>query len=975
MSRLWPWNLALLVAVGACAAPQESKVDEAWRLLRTRCAPPKMVGVLAPAAVHGRSLGECSLVERQLAVALLQQGPRVTPNAETNYRAGVAFVYESQWRQAEVALGKSTAAAGATAAVWNDLAVVYLQVAESERGADDLVRALDAVTRARDLENDLYPIATNAALVRQQLGIGEWTQPSREERVAALARDSQRTSWKSDLDLLAEVVERRWTYEWANATLADDVDGARHWLLAMRRAADAVADAGDDSVQAMVDELTQERGGVDSRRLRASAWVAFVEAAHLFEEDRVAAAENRLSAAATTLGSAGPAVSARAVLLQAAIDRVLGRTEASRRAVAQGGHVGFRRHQELEARRAWQLGLLLTEAGDLGGAHSQFTRARAVTGGTGDRETDAMVASLLAANYADLQDWGAAWNLQIEANRQVGHSRRLRRESIRTNAALMASAMGLYRAAAELRAPALVEAKTIGSPSSQGFLMIDEALDRFRAGDARAAEDLLEDAEAAALRVDDAGTGDMLAVLQLTTRAEVVAGKDPERAQALLARAVALSRSRLSEYGTVDALLRRARLLQQLGRASEAEDVYSDGLRTSRAQESSLAQPALADDLRSARWELYRGLAGLWIDRGEPWRAFDLVETSRRERDGRTADARRAPDSPGNAQPMLVSVLELDGRSAVWVVQGHSREAYRIERDSSALAAMVEQVRKDLRQDRVATPEARALFDAIFGPIRSRLRTAPSLVVCADGPLARLPFGALLDSTDDSLVVEQLPVAVSTECRSDAVRRRTRAPKGGLAVLVGDATPNRDAERLPRSLHETREIGALYPGALLIVGRDATRERVTETAGKAEVLHFSGHALAHPSKPRLSRLVLSPAGEDEDGALYASQIERLRLKAQLVVLAACDSATGAQRPGAGVTGLAAAFLAAGAQAVVATQWAVPDVEAARFFVEFHRRYTLSGDHLSALRDTQLWARRQRMPASMWAAVVSLERAT
>jgi CHAT domain-containing protein len=121
--------------------------------------------------------------------------------------------------------------------------------------------------------------------------------------------------------------------------------------------------------------------------------------------------------------------------------------------------------------------------------------------------------------------------------------------------------------------------------------------------------------------------------------------------------------------------------------------------------------------------------------------------------------------------------------------------------------------------------------------------------------------------------------------------------------------------------------------------------------------------------------MLSPAGGDEDGAMYASQIERLHLKADLVVLAACDSATGVQLPGAGVTGLAAAFLGAGAHAVVATQWAVPDADAARFFVEFHRRYTLGGDPVSALRDTQLWARQQRMPPSIWAAVISIERAT
>jgi len=88
--------------------------------------------------------------------------------------------------------------------------------------------------------------------------------------------------------------------------------------------------------------------------------------------------------------------------------------------------------------------------------------------------------------------------------------------------------------------------------------------------------------------------------------------------------------------------------------------------------------------------------------------------------------------------------------------------------------------------------------------------------------------------------------------------------------------------------------------------------------------------------------------------LFARDIETLHLSAsQLVVLSACDTAAGAPQQGAGVLGLARAFLEAGASNVVATLWPEDDRSSRVFFERFHREYLKRRDAAEALRQAQL----------------------
>ncbi|NLA68184.1 MAG: CHAT domain-containing protein, partial [Gammaproteobacteria bacterium] len=101
------------------------------------------------------------------------------------------------------------------------------------------------------------------------------------------------------------------------------------------------------------------------------------------------------------------------------------------------------------------------------------------------------------------------------------------------------------------------------------------------------------------------------------------------------------------------------------------------------------------------------------------------------------------------------------------------------------------------------------------------------------------------------------------------------------------------------------------------------------------VLAFATHGLLSGELPGLAEpaLVLPPpdiATPEDDGLLTASEVAALKLSADWVLLSACNTAGSDGQPGAeGLSGLARAFLYAGARSILVSHWPVRDDAAAR----------------------------------------------
>jgi CHAT domain-containing protein len=139
-----------------------------------------------------------------------------------------------------------------------------------------------------------------------------------------------------------------------------------------------------------------------------------------------------------------------------------------------------------------------------------------------------------------------------------------------------------------------------------------------------------------------------------------------------------------------------------------------------------------------------------------------------------------------------------------------------------------------------------------------------------------------------------------------------------------------DLGRLPGALEEARLISRLHgvDGLQVLIGFDATRDAVmARLPGVRTTLHFGTHGVAGTSSLGESGLVLTQfnrEGRALDGFVSASEIAAQRVRADLVVVAACDSASGVVVSGEAALGVAYAFTLAGARQVIGAAWPVAD---------------------------------------------------
>ena len=156
--------------------------------------------------------------------------------------------------------------------------------------------------------------------------------------------------------------------------------------------------------------------------------------------------------------------------------------------------------------------------------------------------------------------------------------------------------------------------------------------------------------------------------------------------------------------------------------------------------------------------------------------------------------------------------------------------------------------------------------------------------------------------------------------------------------------------RLADTAHElrcvARSLGA-GEGQLLLDER-ATEGKIKQLNASGElaryrILHFATHGLLAGDHEQMTKalaepaLVLTPPPDtadaaslaNDDGLLTTSEIAALTLNADWVVLSACNTASGEKGSAEALTGLARAFLYAGAQALLVSQWEVYSEAAVR----------------------------------------------
>ncbi|MEZ5710204.1 MAG: CHAT domain-containing tetratricopeptide repeat protein [Blastomonas sp.] len=286
-----------------------------------------------------------------------------------------------------------------------------------------------------------------------------------------------------------------------------------------------------------------------------------------------------------------------------------------------------------------------------------------------------------------------------------------------------------------------------------------------------------------------------------------------------------------------------------------------------------------------------------------------------------------------------------------------------------------------------ALDAASGLYQAIFSTdIADALNGRKRLNVFAGSYLSALPFSLLVSGMDgdrphwllrDHAIVT--PLALGELKAAPAEERRTLrfagiggpvlTPPGGDAMAVAtllrggpvDPADIRELPSLPGAEQELKRMARLFRDSdnLVLTGAEATEAAVKSRPLEGySVLAFATHGLIGGAGSGLDQpaLVLTPpeqADALDDGMLTASEIAALRLDADWVILSACSTAAGMDGGAPAYSGLAQAFVFAGARSLLLSHWPVRDDAAAKLSVETVRGAAEGLDRAEALRQAQL----------------------
>lgn len=887
------------------------------------------------------------------------------------------------------------------ARMWSDLAAAQYTSAVRSSRTESLVEALVAADTALRIDANLPEAQFNRALVLQRLGLrdhasrawqrflendgsSKWAAEAR-SRLKELSRPEPafREIFNRDYDKLAghpqeaRELARRFPQEsrtwgetevmgrWAETYGGGDRSAAeRHLALARNLGAEVARNHGDRMLELAVTAV--ERANDAKREVLALGHTDFRLGQRTYREGRAGEGERVLRRAAVSLESADSPIAylARYFAANSAYDQ-------GRRAEASQQLQGLlsRLPEEFPAARAqmqWQLGLCRAAETRWGEAIDLFQHSLRAFDHLGETAHATTLRELLAEVHETIGDPESAWTYRTVALRELG----------KTTTPLLYSVFGFLGQAAVLRRDWTVAASFAGleieaaglarDPAEVADTLLRRAVIRHHLKDPGARDDI---AAAAAIigGLADAGVRSRLDARRLA--AEGMTASSPAEAIPTLTKAITFHEGAGGQRMFVPGLLLyRARARRAAGDPSSARTDLNAAIRLLESNRESLAAGEQRWGVFESADAIFEEAVDIALAAGDDAGAFLYVERARArtllETLGAGGAEVRTSDIPEGT--VVVEYAVLPARTIIFVANAQGVRTASRPVDREQLRRRAAHFGESLARNDVSSlrNEGRALYRELLQPVERWIDSQDTVVFVPDATLSAVPFAALTGG-DGRFVVEGHPLVVAPS--ASVFLRAQRAASGGAKrlLMVVQAEQSGQLAPLADAREEARNVSAQYGEVTTLSGRDATRSAFVREAPRADVIHFSGHALASEFRPADTSIVLG----GRDGRMNVSQIAELRLDGcSTVVLAACSTARGRVERFEGTLSVARAFLATGVPSIVATLWPIDDGEAARFFPRLHAHLARGLKPADALRAAQLESIRTSSSPSLWAAV-------
>jgi hypothetical protein len=254
----------------------------------------------------------------------------------------------------------------------------------------------------------------------------------------------------------------------------------------------------------------------------------------------------------------------------------------------------------------------------------------------------------------------------------------------------------------------------------------------------------------------------------------------------------------------------------------------------------------------------------------------------------------------------------------------------------------------------------RELWQLVMRRLVGPLHGFGHTVLIPGGQLSALPWHAAAapgdhgDQVVDSLAISYAPNVRSLRAARAALAARAEARGPVRAVVVDQPAPSRLA-RLDTGA-EIAAVLARHSDRLQVTqmpGPDATVEALLKAISRFQVVHFTGHAIMHPTDPLAGAMVMA-----HDRPLTIRQLmARGPGPARTAILSACHTASAGEILPDEMINFPTALLRCGFSSVVGSLWQSYDKPSAMLMDAFYQEWQCRQDSPSeALSIAQQWTR-------------------
>jgi CHAT domain-containing protein len=430
------------------------------------------------------------------------------------------------------------------------------------------------------------------------------------------------------------------------------------------------------------------------------------------------------------------------------------------------------------------------------------------------------------------------------------------------------------------------------------------------------------------------------------------------------------------------------RLLKTQGDRDGAIAAYTEAVNTLKSLRSDLVaiNPDIQFSFRESVEPVYRQLVGLLLesDRGsqpsqenlkqarEVIESLQLAELDNFFREN-CLDAKQQVDQIDQKAAVIYPIVLDDRLEVILSLPGQNLRHYATPVPPQQVESLVEELRQNLllpyTSEAEIQPHAQTIYNWLIQPAQTAIAQSgiETLVFVLDGPLRNLPMAVLYDG--EQYLVEKYSIALTPGLQLVDPRplpqRQLKALTAGLTESRGNFAPLEFVES------ELQQIQSEIPSDVLLNQQFTSKILDNKiNSSPVPVVHLATHGQFSSQAEETFILAWDkPINVNELEHLLRTLEQSQSGTLELLVLSACETASGDKRAALGLAGVA---VRAGARSTLASLWLVDDESTALLMSHFYQGLKTGVSKAEALRRAQLVLLQGKYQhPRLWAAFVLL----